>query len=65
MGFQAKSLNCLDCKQLFPFSSEEQGLCAELGYDQPGRCPGCRRSLEKSRRPVPAVAVRAILGLTP
>jgi hypothetical protein len=46
----ARSLDCLDCQQSFPFSSEQQGLCAELGFDDPNRCPGCRRALENLRR---------------
>ncbi len=59
MGYQARNLNCRDCNRSFPFSTEEQVLCAELGHDQPGRCPNCRRTLEKSRRPITAVPALA------
>jgi predicted amidophosphoribosyltransferase len=57
MGYQPKNLNCHDCEQFFPFSTEEQRLCAELGYEQPRRCPSCRRSLERSRRLFPTLSV--------
>ncbi|TMG03435.1 MAG: cytochrome C551 [Chloroflexi bacterium] len=56
MGFQARDLDCCDCDQLFAFSREDQGLCHELGYEQPRRCPACRRALESSRIPVPIAA---------
>jgi len=57
MGYEATYLDCCDCEQSFSFSIAQQALYAELGYDQPGRCPGCRRSLEKARRPLPTVSV--------
>jgi Probable zinc-ribbon domain len=50
MGYLARNLNCYDCKQSFPFSVEEKGLGAELGFDDPRRCKSCRLSLEKARR---------------
>lgn len=59
MGYLARNLDCCDCSQPFPFSREEQGLAAELGFDQPRLCPSCRRSLETSRRPIPVGAVPA------
>jgi hypothetical protein len=59
MAYHPRSLNCGDCRQPFPFSIEQQTLSAELGYDEPGRCPACRRSLEISRRPVPVAAFLA------
>lgn len=58
MRYEATYLDCCDCSQPFPFSTAQQALYAELGYDEPGRCPGCRRSLEKARRPIPTVSVR-------
>lgn len=54
MGFQARHLDCSDCDQSFPFTSEDQSLSHELGYEQPRRCPRCRRALEKSRRSIPS-----------
>jgi hypothetical protein len=49
MRFPAQHLDCSDCDQSFQFSSEDQGLSHELGYDRPRRCPACRRALENSR----------------
>jgi Probable zinc-ribbon domain len=59
MSFQARDLDCCDCDQSFPFSSVEQGLFHELGYEQPRRCPACRRSLEKSRISLSIAAIPA------
>jgi hypothetical protein len=59
MHFQARDLDCCDCDQSFAFSSDEQGLSHELGYEQPRRCPACQRSLEKSRISVPIAAISA------
>jgi hypothetical protein len=46
----AKSIDCSDCEQSFPFSVEQQGLCDELGFEDPRRCPGCHMALDNSRR---------------
>jgi Probable zinc-ribbon domain len=59
MPHESRYLDCCDCDQSFPFSIAQQGLYAELGYDQPTRCPSCRRSMEKSRRPVPDGEIRS------
>lgn len=59
MAYQARNLDCCDCNLSFPFSSDQQRLCAELGYERPRRCPSCRRALEKSRRPVTAARALA------
>ena len=58
MPHESRYLDCCDCDRSFPFSVAQQRLYAEMGYDQPTRCPGCRRSMEKSRRAVPTVEVR-------
>jgi hypothetical protein len=50
MGYVARNLHCRDCSRFFPFSAEQQGLGAELGFDHPKRCPNCQRSLEGARR---------------
>ncbi|TMB70933.1 MAG: hypothetical protein E6J43_00605 [Chloroflexi bacterium] len=47
--FQARHPDRCDCDQSVLFSSKDQGLSAELGYDQPTRCPTCRRALETLR----------------
>jgi len=59
MRSESRYLDCCDCNQSFPFSIAQQGLYAELGYDQPTRCPTCRRSLEDSRRPISAIPIHA------
>jgi Probable zinc-ribbon domain len=59
MVFQTRNLDCGDCRLPFPFSIEHQRLCAELGFDQPGRCPACRLSLEVSRRPASIASILA------
>ena len=59
MGYLARNLDCRDCSHPFLYSTEEQGLAAELGFDKPRLCPGCRRSLEGLRRPIPTLTVPA------
>jgi hypothetical protein len=54
MPHESRYVDCSDCDQFFPFSIAQQQLYAEMGYDQPRRCPSCWRSMEKSRRPVEA-----------
>ena len=50
MSYQDKNPTCPDCRRSFTFSAEEQGLCGELGYDQPKRCRTCRQSRQDTRR---------------
>ena len=50
MGYLARNLDCCDCNLSFAFSVDEQGLSAELGFENPRRCRSCRSSLEDSRR---------------
>ena len=50
MAYLARNVDCWDCNQSFLFTVQEQGLGAELGFDDPKRCRSCRRSLEDSRR---------------
>ena len=50
MAYLARNLDCWDCNQSFAFSAQEQGVGAELGFDDPKRCRSCRRSLEDARR---------------
>ena len=45
-----KSLACRDCKRSFTFTTDERRLFDELGFEDPKRCPRCRRTLEHSRR---------------
>jgi len=50
MGYLHRNLACCDCNLSFAFSVDEQGLGAELGFENPRRCRSCRSSLEVSRR---------------
>ena len=50
MSYQDKDLTCPDCSRFFTFSVEEQGLCGELGHDEPKRCRTCQQSREDMRR---------------
>ncbi|TMG04355.1 MAG: hypothetical protein E6I03_01430 [Chloroflexi bacterium] len=59
MPHESRFLDCCDCDQSFPFSIAQQRLYAAMGYDQPKRCPACKRSIEKSRGPVAAVEVHS------
>ena len=52
MGYLARNLACCDCNLFFAFSVEEQGVGAELGFENPRRCRSCRSSLEDSRRAI-------------
>lgn len=49
MSYQDKSLTCQDCGQSFPFSGEDQAFHAEKGYNDPKRCPSCRRARREAR----------------
>ena len=53
MRFLDKSLICNDCRNLFPFSAETQGLYRELGFEAPKRCLACLDSREDQRRSAP------------
>ena len=49
MSYQDKHPTCPDCSRSFIFSAQEQGLCGELGYEEPKRCRTCRQSREDAR----------------
>jgi len=50
MGFEDKTLQCLDCGASFTFSAEEQELFQSRGYtNEPKRCPSCRQARKSSR----------------
>ncbi len=65
MSHQDKNLTCADCSRFFTFNAEEQGLCGELGYDQPKRCRACVQSREDARRYTGYDPTRAPLGTVP
>jgi len=50
MGFEDKSIQCVDCGATFTFSAEEQELFESRGYtNEPKRCPSCRRARKAER----------------
>jgi hypothetical protein len=49
MRYHDKSLLCLDCDRAFGFSTGQQQLYSELGFEQPIRCRACLNSREDAR----------------
>ena len=50
MGFEDKTIECVDCGTEFVFSAEEQALFSSRGYqNEPKRCLPCRQA-RKARR---------------
>ena len=49
MKFRDKTITCSDCRRVFAFSAENQGLYRELGFDAPKRCLSCQKSREEQR----------------
>jgi hypothetical protein len=41
-------IECVQCGNDFPFTTDEQKHCQEMGFDEPKRCPDCRRHKTKS-----------------
>jgi hypothetical protein len=44
-----RQLTCADCGAAFLWTASEQEFYRERGYEQPKRCPSCRRA-NKARR---------------
>lgn len=43
MGYQDKTLSCVDCGNPFQFTASEQEFHAQKGFqNEPRRCPDCR-----------------------
>ena len=50
MGFEDRTLQCLECGVDFVFSAEEQELFASRGYtNDPKRCTSCRQARKAQR----------------
>ena len=45
---QDKIINCIQCNEPFLFSAEESKRFLSLGFDEPSRCPYCRRKKSKN-----------------
>jgi hypothetical protein len=44
---ESKWIVCVQCDSEFEFDTEDQIRYAEKGYDDPQRCPDCRRHKSK------------------
>ncbi len=52
---ETKLIQCIQCDAEFEFSIQDQILYLKKGYDEPRRCPGCRKNKSKT-------TVRADIG---
>lgn len=43
MNYVDRSLTCVQCGREFTFSADDQAYHASRGYQEPKRCPDCRR----------------------
>jgi hypothetical protein len=50
-AMEAQFLVCIQCGQEFEFPPEEQARYAERGFDQPRRCPSCRKHKSRPSNP--------------
>ena len=44
MGFADRTLTCADCGTEFTFTADDQEFHSKKGYQDPKRCPDCRRA---------------------
>jgi uncharacterized protein with PIN domain len=44
---QEKIITCVQCNEPFVFSTEEKWRFEALGFDEPTRCPECRKNKNK------------------
>jgi len=44
VAFEDRSLTCADCGNEFIFTVDDQEFHASKGYQEPKRCPDCRRA---------------------
>ncbi len=52
MGFEDKTIQCVECGQNFVFTASEQETFATRGYTNvPKRCPSCREARRGQRGP--------------
>ena len=51
MGYEDKTLECVECGASFTFSASEQEFFATKGFtNEPKRCPQCREAKKEQRR---------------
>jgi hypothetical protein len=46
-----KTITCIQCDKAFLFSTSEQEHFSLMGFDEPRRCPGCRKKKSKGEDP--------------
>jgi CxxC-x17-CxxC domain-containing protein len=44
LAFQDRTLTCVECGREFTFTADDQEFHASKGYQEPKRCPDCRRN---------------------
>ena len=49
MTYNEKTLTCQDCGREFSFSARDQEFYADKGFNEPKRCPDCRRARKAER----------------
>ncbi len=47
--YEDRELTCGDCGQAFIFSAKDQEFFASKGFQDPKRCPDCRRARKDQR----------------
>lgn len=49
MAYEDRTLTCVECGSEFTFTADDQEFHASRGYQEPKRCPDCRRSRRDDR----------------
>lgn len=44
MTYEDRTLTCVECGNEFTFTADDQEFHARRGYEDPKRCPSCRRA---------------------
>ena len=47
---QDKIITCIQCNSPFVFSADESSRFSVLGFDEPTRCPECRKKKSKGKK---------------
>jgi hypothetical protein len=48
---QDKMITCVQCDEVFVFSADQRRRYQERGFDEPSRCPECRKKKSKGGKP--------------
>jgi CxxC-x17-CxxC domain-containing protein len=49
MDYEDRELTCSDCGEAFQFTARDQEFFATKGFQEPKRCPACRRARKAQR----------------